>query len=112
MEKGGPFPLLTSCCPAWVKLITDQYKEFIPNVSTCRSPQGMMSAVIKEYFRDPENAKGKKTVVVSIMPCTAKKAEAARPNSVTKGERDTDIVITTTELIRMIKEYGLDLSKL
>ena len=112
VEKGGPFPLLTSCCPAWVKLITDQYKEFIPNVSTCRSPQGMMSAVIKEYFRDPENAKGKKTVVVSIMPCTAKKAEAARPNSVTKGERDTDIVITTTELIRMIKEYGLDLSKL
>ena len=106
VEKGGPFPLLTSCCPAWVKLITDQYKEFIPNVSTCRSPQGMMSAVIKEYFRDPENAKGKKTVVVSIMPCTAKKAEAARPNSVTKGERDTDIVITTTELIRMIKEYG------
>lgn len=112
VETGGTLPLLTSCCPAWVKFITDQYKEFIPNVSTCRSPQGMMSALIKEYFRNPENAKGKKTVVVSIMPCTAKKAEAARPNSVTKGERDTDIVITTTELVRMIKEYGLDLSTL
>lgn len=112
VENGGKLPLLTSCCPAWVKFITDQYKDYIPNLSTCRSPQGMMSALIKEYFRDPENAKGKKTVVVSIMPCTAKKAEAARPNSVTKGERDTDIVITTTELVRMIKEYGLDLSKL
>ncbi|MDO4340793.1 MAG: [FeFe] hydrogenase, group A [Eubacteriales bacterium] len=112
VENGGKLPLLTSCCPAWVKFITDQYKDYIPNLSTCRSPQGMMSAVIKEHFRDPENAKGKKTVMVSIMPCTAKKAEALRPNSFTKGEQDTDIVITTTELIRMIDEYGLDLSKL
>ena len=78
----------TSCCPAWVKFITDQYKDYIPNLSTCRSPQGMMSAVIKEYFRDPENAKGKRTVMVSVMPCTAKKAEAIRPNSFTDGEQD------------------------
>lgn len=112
VENGGKLPLLTSCCPAWVKFITDQYKDYIPNLSTCRSPQGMMSAVIKEHFRDPENAKGRKTVMVSIMPCTAKKYEAKRPNSFTKGEQDTDIVITTTELIRMIDEYGLDLSKL
>lgn len=112
VENGGKLPLLTSCCPAWVKFITDQYKDYIPNLSTCRSPQGMMSAVVKEYFRDPENAKGKKTVMVSIMPCTAKKAEAIRPNSFTKGEQDTDIVITTTELVRMIDEYGLDLSQL
>ena len=67
-----------------------------------------MSAVIKEYFRDPEKCQGKKTVMVSIMPCTAKKAEAIRPNSFTKGEQDTDIVITTTELIRMIDNFGLD----
>ena len=112
VETGGTMPLLTSCCPAWVKFITDQYKDFIPNLSTCRSPQGMLSAVIKEYYRDPEHAKGKKTVVVSIMPCTAKKYEAKRPNSYTYGEKDTDIVITTTELIRMIQEFGLDLSKL
>ena len=112
VETGGTLPLLTSCCPAWVKFITDQYKDYIPNLSTCRSPQGMLSAVIKEYYRQPENAKGKKTVVVSIMPCTAKKYEANRPNSYTHGEKDTDIVITTTELIRMIQEYGLDLSKL
>lgn len=112
VANGGTLPLLTSCCPAWVKFVTDQYKEFIPNVSTCRSPQGMMSAVVKEYFRDPEKAGDKKTVMVSIMPCTAKKAEAIRPNSVTKGEPDTDYVLTTTELIRMIEEYGLNLAEL
>ncbi len=112
MRKGENLPLLTSCCPAWVKFITDQYKDYIPNISTCRSPQGMLSAVIKEYFRDPEHAAGKKTVMVSIMPCTAKKAEAVRPNSFTDGEQDTDIVITTTELLRMIDNFGLDFAAL
>ena len=112
VEKGENLPLLTSCCPAWVKFITDQYKEYIPNLSTCRSPQGMLSAVIKEYFRDPEHAGGKKTVMISIMPCTAKKAEAVRPNSFTDGEQDTDIVITTTELLRMIDNFGLDFATL
>ena len=104
VEKGEKLPLLTSCCPAWVKFITDQYKDYIPNLSTCRSPQGMMSAVIKEYFRDPENAKGKKTVMVSIMPCTAKKAEAIRPNSFTDEKQDTDIVITTTAACHYFNE--------
>lgn len=61
IKKGEKLPLLTSCCPAWVKFVTDQYKDYIPNLSTCRSPQGMLSAVIKEYFRDPEHAQGKKT---------------------------------------------------
>ena len=112
IKKGEKLPLLTSCCPAWVKFITDQYKEYIPNLSTCRSPQGMLSAVIKEYFRDPEHAGGKKTVMISIMPCTAKKAEAVRPNSFTDGEQDTDIVITTTELLRMIDNFGLDFATL
>ena len=112
IKKGEKLPLLTSCCPAWVKFITDQYKEYIPNLSTCRSPQGMLSAVIKEYFRDPEHAGGKKTVMISIMPCTAKKAEAVRPNSFTDGEQDTDIVITTTELLRMIDNFGLDFAVL
>ena len=112
IKKGEKLPLLTSCCPAWVKFVTDQYKDYIPNLSTCRSPQGMLSAVIKEYFRDPEHAQGKKTVMVSIMPCTAKKAEAVRPNSYTKGEQDTDVVITTTELLRMIDNFGLDFAVL
>ena len=110
LEKGENLPILTSCCPAWVKLITDQYKEYIPNLSTCRSPQGMMSALVKEYYRDPERAGGKKTVMVSIMPCTAKKAEILRPNSFTEGEQDTDYVLTTMELIRMIEYYGLNLA--
>ncbi len=112
LDNGGTLPLFTSCCPAWVKLLTDQYKDLIPHISTCRSPQGMLSAVIKEYYRDPAHNDGRKTVMVSIMPCAAKKAEALRPNSKTKGEQDTDIVITTSELLQMIEEYGLDLSTL
>lgn len=107
VKSGGKLPLLTSCCPAWVKFVDDQFPEYRENVSTCRSPQGMMSAVVKEYFRDPEHAAGKKTVMVSIMPCTAKKMEANRPNSYTKGEKDTDYVITTTELIEMIRTTGI-----
>ena len=112
VANGGKLPLLTSCCPAWVKFVDTQFPEFKENVSTCRSPQGMFSAVIKEYYRDPAHAEGKKTVVVSIMPCTAKKMEAKRPNSYTKGEKDTDIVITTTELIRMIKNFGIAFDKI
>ena len=112
VEAGIKLPLLTSCCPSWVKFVTDQYPEFKENLSTCRSPQGMMSALVKEWYRDPKNAKGKRTVMVSIMPCTAKKMEAKRPNSFTKGEQDTDIVITTTELIRMIRNSGIDFAGL
>ena len=70
---GENLPLFTSCCPAWVKFLCDQYPEYKDNLSTCRSPQGMFSAVIKEYYRGYEKNQGKKTFVVSIMPCTAKK---------------------------------------
>ena len=111
VKNGGKLPLLTSCCPAWVKFVDNEFPEMKENVSTCRSPQGMFSAVIKEYYRDPAHAKGKKTFVVSIMPCTAKKMEAKRPNSFTKGEQDTDIVLTTTELTRMIKNFGIAFDK-
>ena len=110
--KGEKLPLLTSCCPAWVKFVENQYPEFKSNVSTCRSPQQMFSAVLKDYYRDMFHAKGKNTFVVSIMPCTAKKMEAERPNSYTYGQKDTDAVITTTELIRMIQYYGLDFKNL
>ena len=113
VKNGGKLPLLTSCCPAWVKFVGDQFPEYIENVSTCRSPQGMMSAVIKEYYRDPaNNPDGRKTVMVSIMPCTAKKMEANRPNSYTEGEKDTDFVLTTTELIDMIRTTGIDFAEL
>ena len=113
LKNGEKLPLLTSCCPAWVKFVGDQFPEYKEHVSTCRSPQGMMSAVTKEWFRDPaNNPEGKKTVMVSFMPCTAKKMEAKRPNSFTHGEQDTDYVITTTELIDMIRMTGIEFAEL
>lgn len=112
VQNGGKLPLLTSCCSAWVKFVDNEFPEMKENVSTCRSPQGMFSAVIKEYYRDPAHSEGKKTFVVSIMPCTAKKMEAVRPNSFTHGEQDTDIVLTTTELTRMIKNFGIAFDKI
>ena len=106
--NGGKLPLLTSCCPAWVKFVENEYPEFKDNISTCRSPQGMFSALLKEYYRDPaNNPEGKKTFVVSIMPCTAKKMEAERPDYHTYGEKDTDTVLTTSGLIRMIDAAGI-----
>ena len=113
LKTGEKLPLLTSCCPAWVKFVGDQFPEYKEHVSACRSPQGMMSAVTKEWFRDPaNNPEGKKTVMVSFMPCTAKKMEAKRPNSFTHGEQDTDYVITTTELIDMIRMTGIEFAEL
>ena len=107
VAKGEKLPLLTSCCPAWVKFVENEYPEFKQNISTCRSPQQMFSAILKDYYRDEANAKGKKTFVVSIMPCTAKKMESYRPDAYTHGEKDTDAVLTTAELIRMIKSHGV-----
>ena len=113
LKTGEKLPLLTSCCPAWVKFVGDQFPEYKEYVSTCRSPQGMMSAVTKEWFRDPaNNQEGRKTVMVSFMPCTAKKMEAKRSNSFTHGEQDTDYVITTTELIDMIRMTGIEFAEL
>lgn len=113
VSAGEKLPLLTSCCPGWVKFVENEFPDFKENVSTCRSPQGMFSAVIKEYYRRLENnPEGKKTFVVSIMPCTAKKAEIKRMDNFTKGEQDTDVVITTTELTRMIKNFGIAFDKI
>lgn len=113
VSAGEKLPLLTSCCPAWVKFVENEFPKFNKNVSSCRSPQGMFSAVIKEYYRRPENnPEEKKTFVVSIMPCTAKKSEIKRPDNFTKGEQDTDIVLTTTELTRMIQNFGIAFDKI
>ena len=112
VRNGGTLPLLTSCCPAWVKFVENEFPEFGANVSTCRSPQGMFSAVLKEHYRSVDREDGRKTMVVSVMPCTAKKMEAERPDSYTKGEKDTDVVVTSTELIHMIKHFGLDFAAL
>ena len=110
--KGEKLPLLTSCCPAWVKFVENEYPEFKPNISTCRSPQQMFSAILKDYYRDEANAQGKKTFVVSIMPCTAKKMESYREDAHTHGEKDTDAVLTTSELIRMIKSHGVSFDQM
>ena len=109
VANGGKLPLLTSCCPAWVKFVDNAFPEFKENVSTCRSPQQMFSAVIKDWYKDEAHAAGKDTYVVSIMPCTAKKMEAERPNSYTNGVKDTDAVLTTSELVRMFKSRGINM---
>lgn len=109
--SGEKMPLFTSCCPAWVKYCENKYPEFVPNLSTCRSPQQMFGAVVREYYKDPEKNEGKKIVSVSIMPCTAKKEEILRPESYTNGKQDVDYVLTTTEIVRMIRKSGIVFEK-
>lgn len=107
LKSGEKLPLFTSCCPGWVKFCETKYPEFAENISSCRSPQGMFSAVVKEYFAKKDEEEGKKTYVVSIMPCTAKKGEIQRPDNFTDGRQDTDSVLTTIEIIRMIRQAGI-----
>jgi len=107
LETGENLPLLTSCCPAWMKFREDKFPEFEKNVSSCRSPQGMFGAVVKEYYNAETNAQGKKTIMVSIMPCTAKKGEILRKENFTDEKQDVDYVLTTTEVAEMIKSVGI-----
>ena len=107
LESGEKLPLFTSCCPAWVRYCENRYPEFAENLSTCRSPQQMFGAVVREYYKDPEKNLGKRVVSVSIMPCTAKKDEILRPESSTNGKQDIDYVLTTTELVSMIRKSGI-----
>ena len=114
VKNGGVMPLFTSCCPAWVKYCEDHYPDLFDNLSTCRSPQAMFGAVIRQYFREHTDAMhGKKRLVsVSIMPCTAKKAEILRPESYTFGEQDVDFVLTTTEVSSLIQRTGYNFDHL
>lgn len=107
LEEGKRLPLFTSCCPAWVKFAQDTYPEIAQNLSTCRSPMQMFAAVLKEYYRGVDDGTVKKTFSVAIMPCTAKKFEAARPEFARDGEPDVDCVITTQGLVQMIRETGI-----
>ncbi|TCS79170.1 NADH-quinone oxidoreductase subunit G [Muricomes intestini] len=111
LESGTKLPLFTSCCPAWVTFCEKKYPEFKENISSCRSPQGMFGALIKEEARMNDGEDNRKTIVVSIMPCTAKKAEIKRPDYFTEGAQDVDYVLTTTEVTRMIQEAGIDLAQ-
>lgn len=113
LKSGENLPIFTSCCPAWVKYVEQSHPEFIKNLSTCKSPQSMMSPVLKELLpKYYEGYKRENTVVVSIMPCTAKKIECKRDELSSCGIPDTDYVLTTQELGRMIKEAGIDFKSL
>lgn len=105
----GTLPMITSCCPAWVKYAETFAPEFLPNLSSCKSPQQMMGAVIKSYFAEMIEAEPKDIYSVSIMPCTAKKFECDRDTMVREGVMDVDAVLTTREIIELIKWYGIDL---
>ncbi len=102
-------PMFTSCCPGWVKFVEHYYPELIPNLSTCKSPQGMFGAVLKSYYAQKYNLDPKNMFVVSVIPCTAKKFEATRPELRTFDFDDVDVALTTRELAKMIKGAGIHL---
>ena len=109
LTKGENLPLFTSCCPAWVRYLETQHPELLSHLSTCKSPQGMLSPVLKEFLpKYYEGYKKEDIVVVSIMPCTAKKYEAIREQLINQ----TDFVLTTKEFAKMIKAAGIDFRKL
>ncbi len=108
LQNGGVLPMITSCSPGWVNMIELKYPELLPHLSTAKSPQQMFGAVAKTYYAEKAGIDPAKIVSVSVMPCTAKKAEAQREEMCDSGYRDVDIVITTRELGRMIREAGID----
>ena len=112
LTNGGVLPMITSCSPGWVNMIELKYPDLLPHLSSAKSPQQMFGAIAKTYYAEKVGIDPAKIVSVSVMPCTAKKAEAARPEMNASGYRDIDIVITTRELGRMIREAGLDFKHL
>jgi NADP-reducing hydrogenase subunit HndD len=107
-DKKTAIPMFTSCSPAWIKFVEHKYPEFLPNISTCKSPQQMFGALAKTYFAQIKKIDPSKIVSVSIMPCTAKKYEADRPEMRASGYKDIDYVLTTRELAVMVKQAGID----
>ena len=105
-------PQFTSCSPGWIKYVEYFYPDMIPNISSCKSPQQMMGAVMKTYYAEKIGKKPEDMFVVSIMPCTAKKFEAQRPEMNSSGAQDVDVVLTTRELGRMIKQGAIDFASL
>jgi len=105
-------PMATSCSPGWIKFIEHTFPEYLPNLSTCKSPQQMFGALAKTYYAQKMKLDAKNIVSVSIMPCTAKKFEANRPEMRSSGYKDVDFVLTTRELGIMIRQAGLDFESL
>ena len=112
LNEGGKLPMLTSCCPGWIKFAEHFYPDLLDHLSTCKSPQQMFGAVAKTYYAQKAQVDPSEMVVVSVMPCTAKKFEAQRPEMNDSGFRDVDHVLTTRELARMLRQAGIDLSTL
>lgn len=108
LERGGPLPLITSCCPAWVQFCEERFPEFASHISTCRSPHQMLGAVIRRRFHTETEYQDKRLFSVSIMPCTAKKTEILRRESATDGVQDVDCVLTSTELCELTDRLGID----
>ncbi len=108
IENNGRLPMLTSCCPAWVKFFEHQFPDLLDIPSTCRSPQIMFGAIAKTYYAEKKNLDPTKIKVVSVMPCVAKKAEAARPELTKDDNNNVDLVVTTREFASMLKEAGID----
>lgn len=106
------FPLFTSCCPAWIKFVENKYPELLPYISTSKSPMEMFGAIIKDYYKPADEEANLKTYSVAIMPCAAKKYEAKREEFVRNGSPDVDCVITTNELVHMIKELGIQFNEI
>jgi len=108
LKEGGALPMITSCSPGWVKFCEHQYPEFLPNLSTCKSPNQMQGAITKTYFAEKNGLDPKDIFVVSVMPCTAKKFEIIRPEMGRDGYRDVDANLTTREFAKMVKQAGID----
>lgn len=112
LQNGGKFPMFTSCCPGWVQYAARRHPELKENISSCRSPMGMFGAVIRDYFKDKDKEEGKKTFSVMIAPCTGKKVEAGWDEMRMDYGKDVDVVLTTQEIARMIREGGIDFADL
>ena len=112
LKKGGPFPMFTSCCPAWIKYLENENPKYLRNVSTCKSPMEMFAAVLKDLYAKKDAEDGRTTYHIAVMPCTAKKMEAQRPEFRRDGKPDVDLVLTTQEVINMIKESGIRFGEL
>jgi NADP-reducing hydrogenase subunit HndD len=109
IQTQATLPMFTSCSPGWIKFVEQFYPEFIPNLSSCKSPQQMMGAIIKTYFAQRESIDPSRIISVSIMPCTAKKFESGRPEMAPGHVPDVDYVLTTRELGQLLRMFGVDL---
>jgi iron-only hydrogenase group A len=112
LQNGGKLPMITSCSPGWIKFCEHFFPDFLENLSSCKSPQQMFGALVKTYYAQKAGIDPARIYSVSFMPCTAKKFECLRPEMNSSGYRDVDVVLTTRELARMIREAGIDICRI